>query len=722
MPVKTEITLDEAERKEMQERFIKKYNRFFQKTLLAMLAGIVPRRYIPDLVFNTGKDCYTDHAHIVLGLDQPMCNTTQELYAFVYYVLGHEVQHVLSTTPKPWAYGINTGIKHVIAAFQKLYGYPQTNIVGVDNCRAALAKMQKDGHLVPAYEQIAKFCHYICNAVEDGRIERHRTGMYPGYGRYVRLFRGKCWMRNIEEAPLGPVMTSEERFSMYCNEVLSLATCHVYGCNFWTHYAGTPEAKTVDEIRRHVTKAVYSRKCKQCMTECIAIIDIITPSFVEAFISNPLNQFMQMLSQIAEQIMNAHGDEGFSEMKESKEQDANGNGKNPLGASILGTPTVDENGNVTGEIGDEGSGEETPATEAKSMQSASSNSASNKGKNSQRQTGDDKGSHQAGDSQSSSFDMGTLEREMQDAADKIQSDFTASEGNTYSDTAKSMRKNVSDSSSDASAVAKKKDIDFIEVQRRYEVTDELPFVIAERARILRSKVERIFKPRKTGAYKDKMSGNVSPDKLFTLAINEGNCFEIRKKPKEFSGACFVLQDNSGSMGSGRNSKRMFASEATACIEHAFKDFIPLKIVAFDHCGKVIHEVIKNWKDNFRESCAYNFFLHGRGGSCNADYHSITVATEELLARKERDKILIVLSDGLPCKAPGCKGSPEAAVKAAVDYARARGVKVVGIYIDDVVKEADRKAYESMYGTSCVFTDTDHITDELVNVMTSWAHV
>lgn len=720
MPKK--ITLPEEmspERQEMLEQFIRKYGRFFQKVLLAMLSGLVPRRHIPDLIFNLQKECYTDHSRIVLGLDQPECQTMEELYAFVYYVLGHEVQHILSTTQKPWAYGINTGIKHVIAYFQKLYGYPMTTVVGEDNLRAVLAKMSKDGNLVPTYDQIAQFCHYICNAVEDGRIERHRTGMYPGYGRYVRVFRGQMWLRNLEEAPAGTVITAEEKLSLYCNEVLSLSTCHVYGRDFWKNYAGTPEAKTVDEIRRHVTKAVYSRKCKQCMKECIDIIDIITPTFAEAYISNPMSQFMQMLQQLLEQIMNAHGAEGFSEVKEAKEQDANGNGKNPMGVTILGKPEVDEEGNVTGEISDEGSGEEAPGN-GKNGTGKPTDGTGPQGDS--KPKGDNKGSNQAGEAGSTTFSASELEKEMQEAAAKIASDFSASTGNLRDPNAQSKRADVSDQTSNATLIAKKKDIDFVEVQRCYTVDIPLPFVIEEQARVLRDKVKRIFKPKKTGAFKNKTKGRVSPEKLFTLAINEGNCFEVKKKPEKFSGCCYVLQDNSGSMGSGRNSKRMFASEATARIEYAFKDFMPLKIVAFDEGGKIVHEVIKNWHDNFHYSCSYNFFHKGRSGCCNADYHDITIATDELLARPEREKILIVISDGLPCGTKGCNGSPNEAVREAVEYARSRGIKVVGIYIDDIVKDADRKVYENMYGTSCVFTDTDHVGDELAKVMTTWAHV
>jgi hypothetical protein len=453
------------------------------------------------------------------------------------------------------------------------------------------------------------------------------------------------------------------------------------------------------------------------MKECIDIIDIITPTFAEAFISNPMNQFMQMLQELLEQIMNAHGAEGFSEMKEAKEQDANGNGKNPMGVTILGKPEEDGDGNLTGEISDEGSGIEVPGQGKNGM---AANGTGPQG--AEKPKGDNKGSNQAGEAGSATFSASDLEREMQEAAAKIASDFSASSGNLRDPNAQSKRADVSDQTSNASLIAKKKDIDFVEVQRCYTVDIPLPFVIEEQARTLRDKVKRIFKPKKTGAYKNKTKGRVTPEKLFTLAINEGNCFEVKKKPKKFSGCCYVLQDNSGSMGSGRNSKRMFASEATARIEYAFKDFMPLKIVAFDEGGKIVHEVIKNWNDNFHYSCSYNFFHKGRSGCCNADYHDITIATEELLARPEREKILIVISDGLPCGTKGCNGSPNEAVHEAVEYARARGIKVVGIYIDDVVKDADRKAYEAMYGTSCVFTDTDHVGDELARVMTTWAHV
>lgn len=718
MAKKTKQIIEEQANTEAMESFIKRFARHFQKQLVGLLAGVVRRRHIPDLILNTGKECYTDHSKIVLGLDQPDCENESELFGFVGYVLEHETGHILYTTQKPWMYGINTGIKHVVAHIEKLYGYKPSNAVGEANLRMVLARMSKDGHPVPTYEQIAQFVHYVCNATEDGRIERQLSAIHRIFARLVRLFRGKMWLRIKCEAPEGTVITPMERFSLYMNSILSLATCHVYLQDFWKHYAGTPEAAMVDKLRIHVTKAVYSRKCKQCMNECIAMVDLIAPTFMEAFLSDPGMQFESFLQQLLEEIMNAHGEEGFSERKEAGEQDANGNGKTPFGVSVLGSPEVDEEGNITGNVNENEAGDAADA-EAAAMNASQGQPGMEGNK---KREGDNKGSHQAGTIGGASFDADALKKEMEEAASKVAADFSVSEGNIRSSEGSVLRQNVSDTSSNATAVAKKKDINFVEVQRAYTVDIPLPFIIEEQAKTLRNKVQKIFKPKNTGVYKNRTQGRVSVDRLFTLAINEGDCFEIRKKPDKFSGCCYILQDNSGSMGSGRNSKRMFASEASARIEYAFKDFMPLKIVAFDEGGKVVHEVIKNWNDNFAESCSYNFFHKGRSGCSNADYFDITIATEELMARPERERILIVVSDGLPCGAAGLNGTPEEAVKQAVDYARSRGIKVVGVYISDVIRDADRKAYESMYGSSCVFTDTDHIADELARVMTTWAHV
>ena len=328
------------------------------------------------------------------------------------------------------------------------------------------------------------------------------------------------------------------------------------------------------------------------------------------------------------------------------------------------------------------------------------------------------GSQSAG-SYTGEFSEDELFKEMEEAAQRIADDYSESEGNrVVGDYA--PYDEVFDSSSSAAEAAEMHKIKFVENQRQYTLDIDLPFVIQERGRILKEKVKRVFKPRKTKFYRQRHDGSIDAGKLFSAAMGEADFFKVQMKPDKRSCCAYILQDNSGSMGGGRNSKRMFASEASAEIEYAFKDFMPLKIVAFDERGAVVHEVIKNWNDKSDKSMSYNFFWKGREGGGNNDADSVAIATEELLKRKERDKILIIISDGLPCSSYAYPGKrPETAVKMAVERARACGIKVVGIYIEETVNLGIRNEYDEMYGHACVFTDTDHIAEELGNIMSGW---
>ena len=97
----------------------------------------------------------------------------------------------------------------------------------------------------------------------------------------------------------------------------------------------------------------------------------------------------------------------------------------------------------------------------------------------------------------------------------------------------------------------------------------------------------------------------------------------------------------------------------------------MKIVAFDTCGPVIHEVIKGWDESQKLNCWWNFAKHGRSGCSNDDAKDILVAQRELLSRPEEKKLLIVLSDGAP--------SSVEQTRAAIDETRKKGINVFGIY-------------------------------------------
>ena len=174
------------------------------------------------------------------------------------------------------------------------------------------------------------------------------------------------------------------------------------------------------------------------------------------------------------------------------------------------------------------------------------------------------------------------------------------------------------------------------------------------------------------------------------------------KDKQFDGCAYLLIDNSGSMS---GNKRIESAKAGAVIEEGFRKMFPLKIVAFDSWGKVIHEVIKNWDEWLSQNCCWNYALHGREGGGNEDGYDIMIATRELLARPEKKKMLVVLSDG----APGSRSLVNKAVK----DARRKGIEVYSIYFEEGrVDHRAEAVMEEMYERDYVVCPLDELDEHL----------
>ena len=168
---------------------------------------------------------------------------------------------------------------------------------------------------------------------------------------------------------------------------------------------------------------------------------------------------------------------------------------------------------------------------------------------------------------------------------------------------------------------------------------------------------------------------------------------------------FYLIDCSGSM---RGNKRTEAGKATALIEESFKGLIPIKIVAFDTEGSIIHEVIKGWNEVQKKNCSWNYVLHGRDGCGNEDGYDIMIATHELLKRPERRKMLVVLSDG----APGNRSLVREAVRAA----RKKGIEVYSIYFSNgEISNSEIEQYRDMYEKDFIACNLSELDGELSRI-------
>ena len=246
---------------------------------------------------------------------------------------------------------------------------------------------------------------------------------------------------------------------------------------------------------------------------------------------------------------------------------------------------------------------------------------------------------------------------------------------------------------------------FEERKRLYQLDQQMPPVLAARAKSFRKKNERYFKSLSTPNVSHLDSGSIDPSRIYGLAFGETDVFRKVGNDKKFNGCVYILVDNSGSMA---GNKRTEAAKAAAVIEEGFKGIIPIKIVAFDTCGPVIHEVIKGWDESQKLNCCWNLAKHSRSGAGNDDAKDILIAQRELLSRPEEKKLLIVLSDGAP--------SSIEQTKQAIAATRKKGINLFGIYFEEGRIGSDAKEFQYMYEKDYVCCELANVDAELTKLM------
>lgn len=248
-------------------------------------------------------------------------------------------------------------------------------------------------------------------------------------------------------------------------------------------------------------------------------------------------------------------------------------------------------------------------------------------------------------------------------------------------------------------------ISFSELKRGYRLTDDLPAVLKSRARSQKKKFQEYLRSRSLPNISNLDSGLIDPSRICGLAYGDTEVFRKNGTQSRFDGCVYMLIDNSGSM---HGQKRSLACRAAAVQEEAFKELIPIKIVAFDERGELIHDVVKGWDEVTAKNACWNFCLHGRSGSGNEDGYDILIASRELMQRPEEKKLLIILSDG----APGDQGL----VRRAVKEARKKGITVASIYFEEEMDDEDDPAMKFMYEYDYICCSAEEIDMHLSKIV------
>lgn len=717
---------------EDKKSFINQYRRTLDRYMKFGLASVSKKR-MPSLELALDEGCYTDsHRGIIhMGIGMFQAETEEDLMRWTLYVLGHEMQHVLSTTEKGWSFGLNGGFRAVCEALSKKIEPHPRKFPSERSYDVFLSDMEKQGYYL-SKESVMNLVHFIINSLEDGRIERLRANKRPGFKENMIACRGEEWMRSpVSKEMEDDLINPSTHLLVVLNQVLYLSTMSLYQKGFTGTCSKDPDIHSlIQKLIPHIRKGVSSPNCRGCMEEAVKICSILGEEIAEV---SKMSEFEKLLSQLISEMMK---DQSFSAMSQDEETGEEGSMQIALfGDSDLETDEEKkEKGGGIGMSGGQkkkdpsedsgdGTGKKADSKEEDGKGTGSGNSDGKKEDSGSKENGTENASS-GGNSESGNMNdkMAGLINEMKGACQE-DVDMAIRDGyiDKRSQPKSAVEKNGDDTLPDLSDLKQEYDYDVTmeEIERSYTPDTPIPADILGEANTLKRKVRKLFENMQQPALRCQKTGRIDAGNIYKVAMNQMDFFAKKQKVSQFDGCCYILQDNSGSMGDGPRSKRYYCCRAVSIIEHAFTDIMPVKIAAFDANGSssVRHRIIKNWSEKIHNSGAWNFYTNDNVGWGNKDGYSIRVATKELLTRPGQKKILFVLSDGLPSDYPSTEQA-YSDVASAVKEARKAGIVVVAVYFGDYVADdaPDVVKFREMYEKNYIAVLPEEITGELIRNM------
>jgi len=703
------------------------YGEYFNRYLQIMLAEL-PAKMCPALRFSEGDECYTDKRIINIGkkfitkgkkdIDE------DEAVLTALYIIGHEGQHVLSSPDKYWSWGIEHGAE--VLASEMCFCLNGYRLKGEDDVKAFCKDAQNKGYGV-SYSALKKLTHHILNSVEDGRIERIRCKNSSIFRDQMFLYRIRHWQENHAD-------NAGHDFLVVLNQILCLATMGMYEQGFLEKFANTPVAELVERLMPYIGAGVKARSCYDCALQTMSIYKILAPMCLEYFKGNK-NAESQLNNNAVSRGQNGNGECNSYPNTADNEMYSDGSMGDAGQKTDKANSSKNDKSSVSAETGkksasDENSSENAPAN-AKGRENADRNGG-NKSGNTPMESVFSELMKNKGLDKVEGVDSAEVAKDVIEAALERLKEQAMENCRENLNSVKNMGvrkapviKEVFDNSAPVTRdILKGKrattKFNFLEKKQKYNVFLPMPQILRQRAEAFADKLKTVFERENIPETTERLSGSVNTNDLYKLAIGELDFWKRNEEEGEIDACAYFLCDNSGSMGHGEESKREYALSSLAIIEEGFKRYMPLKIVAFQESGRsVVHDVVKNWEEIRANSCSYNFLAQGPGGSSNADGLSIRIATQELLDRPESQKILFVLSDGLPAYSNG-----EADTAIAAEEARDTGIILVPIYfgscacsMEATLNSKEAHTFANMYQKNYIITVPEKIEENVINVLT-----
>lgn len=710
------------------------------KQLHTAIGFLIPHRSDVELVLNIGGGSYTDNKKVVIGLPEYFMGMSYyQMYIALRALAGHECQHVNSSN--------FSAFRLFIQDFGKYF---------------------KDKYNIPSYigERIGK---HLANSLEDGRIEKILCNRLPGYIRYLKFLNGTI----REKQPV----KGDSELGDFMYTITMISVTGLYPKGYKDIYKGTELHENIKKIKSLIIDGINAVTCKDCLNICWEIAHEVEDYLVN-LLKQQAEEDQNFINSIPQQIEFADSDERdtndsreisvhFKPEDKNKDKDENEEDEDKEGQGSGSSD--DKKDKESDEDSKKGSGSSSDKDDGEEYEKESDDNSDDKSSSSQDKDTEDSSSNDKKDSKDknskdSKSDKDEKELSSQDKDDADSSstqDETSSSSDNFNpsgdeddfddedslvdETLKLMdedlkreveeklksdtKKDVVKDRKEEKTKLSEKDIKQFEEQYKDErvrkfreikgftVNSSLPLELKRDGNKLRKEFEKILKDKESIHLKNQKKGILDTNSLYRIAFRDYNVFEVKGTPNQTTFVAYILQDGSGSMTS--ENKQLHSTKALAILEEGLKGLIPLKMATFcvdGYGGHVTHFCIKDFNENNSNNLAWNFNNHRRASGGNKDGYSIRVATKELLKRPEMNKILVVLSDGLPSDYNGGSKAGMEDVKKAVKEARSKGILVISMMFgSEHFQDYNFENYKYMYERNLIACKPEDITNHLIKM-------
>lgn len=681
---------------------------------LMSIVVILTKRNDVALTLAIGGSSFTDGKVMRIGLPEFMVGRDdKEILSMLKGLVAHESEHIRSSSFTAFS------------AFRKkteTYYFERHHIA------------KKYGDLIG---------QYIANSVEDGRIEKLASNRYRGYKRTIQFMNSVFW-KEIK-SPNSPLHA-------FLGAVVSISTIGYYPQEFVDKYKNTEIKKQVDLIINDIMDGINERTPVGALDVCQTILDKSEDFLVKLLqdLSQEDEDFLDSLnaepefttsdpepydgdlsvsthlvpedSHRTEQPKQEQG-ETNNENKKTNENQKKGNAGKQKEKDQEKENTGDTSSNSKNKEKSSDTGESTSDKTDSSKESQSANQSEKSPTKDQRPStefsNDVNGKRD--DSDLTPIDEEKIRAQMEEITDEE----VESARKVIEESRLHPKKNPKEIKEHLDAEEVKSIESKYENQRirRFKEinglnrTYPLPQDIQKEGKKFRIEIERLLRNKEAMTLRGQRKGVLDQSNLWRVGGKDFNVFVQKGVPSTTDYVAYILQDGSGSMNSDQ--KQFLSARALAILEEGLKGIIPFKVTTFSVDASenaVIHYMVKGFNDNeMNKSYTYSFHRSRKANGGNKDGFSVRVATQELLNRPERDRILIVLSDGLPSDYPSTNDALND-VKEAVKEARRKGIIVISmLFGSPEFRMFNMDNFRKIYEKNIVSADPQELTRFLIQV-------